>query len=74
MNKFQSKDIITDTFADDVKSVEGDTAYQKASKLVHELHRQIKSRKDAEQYLMKITDVLLTEEDKTLQDIAEQLR
>ena len=69
IDKFYSKHIVTDTFIDDVRSVQSDTAYQKASKVVHELYRQMKSRQDAEKYLDEICNVLSTE-DETLKDIA----
>ena len=70
IDKFYSKHIVTDTFIDDVRSVQSDTAYQKSSKVVHELYRQMKSRQDAEKYLDEICNVLSTEEDETLKDIA----
>ena len=74
IDKFYSKDIITDTFLDDVRSVQSDTAYQKASKVVHELYRQMKSRQDAEKYLDDICNVLSAEEDEVLKDIATVLK
>ena len=74
IDKFYSKHIITDTFLDDVRSVQSDTAYQKASKVVHELFRQMKSRQDAEKYLDDICNVLSAEEDETLKDIATVLK
>ena len=74
IDKFYSKHIITDTFLDDVRSVQSDTAYQKASKVVHELYRQMKSRQDTEKYLDDICNVLSAEEDETLKDIATVLK
>ena len=74
IDKFYSKHIITDTFLDDVRSVQSDTAYQKASKVVHELYRQMKSRQDAEKYLDDICNVLSAEEDEVLKDIATVLK
>ena len=74
IDKFNTKDIITDRFVDDVMSVQSDTAYQRASKVVHELHRQMKSRQDAEQYLIEICDVLYGEDDVILRHIAVEMK
>ena len=51
-----------------------DTAYQRASKVVHELHRQMKSHQDAEQYLIEICDVLYGEDDVILRHIAVEMK
>ena len=74
LDKFLSNNILTDTFIDDVTSIQGDSAYQKARKVVHELHRQITSHEDSDQYLSNICDVLLREEDQTLRSIATNMR
>ena len=74
LDKLQSNSILSDTFIDDVKSVQGDSAYHKASKVVHELYRQIIIREDSEHYLNNICDVLLTEEDEMLRSIASHMR
>ena len=74
LDKLQSNSILSDTFIDDVKSVQGDSAYHKASKVVHELYRQIIICEDSEHYLNNICDVLLTEEDEMLRSIASHMR
>ena len=74
LDKLQSNSILSDTFIDDVKSVQGDSAYHKASKVVHELYRQIIIHDDSEHYLNNICDVLLTEEDEMLRSIASHMR
>lgn len=74
MDKFHSNSILTDTFLDDVTSIQGDLAYKKASKVVQELHRQITSHEDSDKYLNNICDVLLREEDQTLRSIATNMR
>ena len=74
IDKFNTKHIVTDTFVDDVMSVQSDTAYQRASKVVRELHRQMKSRQDAEQYLIEICDVLYGEDDVILRHIAVEMK
>ena len=52
---------------DDVMSVQSDTTYQRASKVVHELHRQMKSQ-------IEICDVLYGEDDIILRDIAVEMK
>ena len=74
IDKFNTRQILIDTFVDDVMSIQSDTAYQRASKVVHELHRQMKSRQDAEQYLIEICDVLYGEDDVILRDIAVEMK
>ena len=74
LDKFFSEHILTDTFVDDVMSVQSDTAYQRASKVVHELHRQMKSHQDAKKYLIEICDVLYGEDDIILRDIAVEMK
>ena len=69
LDKFFSEHIITDTFVDDVMSVQSDKAYQRASKVVHELHRQMKCRQDGKQYLIEICDVLYGKDDVILRCI-----
>ena len=74
LDKFHSNSILSDTFIDDVTSIQGDSTYKKASKVVHELHRQIASREDSDQYLNNICEVLLREENQTLRSIATHIR
>lgn len=74
LDKFHSNSILSNTFVDDITSVQGDSAYQKARKVVYELYRQITSYKVPDQYLNNICDVLLTEEDQGLRSIAIHMR
>ena len=55
-------------------SVQSDTAYQRASKVVHKLHRQMKNQQDTEQYLIEICDVLYGEDDVILRHIAVEMK
>ena len=73
LDKLQSHCILSDTFIDDVLSIQGNSAYHKASKVVRELYRQITSYRDPCQHLNNICDVLLTEEDQILRNIAKDL-
>ena len=55
-------------------TTEGRSNYQKASKVVHELYSQLQSHRDPEQYLCKICDVLLRQDDQRLKDIANNIK
>ena len=74
LDKFHSNSILTSTFIDNITSVQGESSYQKASKIVHELYRQISSHGDPDQYLNNICDVLLSEEDRILRKIVTNMR
>ena len=55
-------------------TTEGQSNYQKASKVVHELYSQLQAHRDPEQYLTKICDVLLRQDNQRLKDIANKIK
>ena len=56
-------------------TTEGQSNYQKASKVVHELYSQLQAQRDPEQYLTKVCDVLLKQDDqRLLKDIANSIK
>ena len=55
-------------------SIEAISDYRKASKLVHELYKQLQSHNDPKQYLTKICDVLLKQHDQRLTDIVNNIK
>ena len=54
-------------------TIESGSKYQKASKVVHELYNQLQAHRDPEQYLSKICDILLKQDDQRLKDIANKI-
>ena len=74
VDKFKSQSILSVTFVDDVTSIQGDSDYKKASKIVSEIYRRIKHERDADQYLTKVCDVLLEGDDDILRDIAKCMK
>ena len=55
-------------------TTEGQSSYQKASKVVHELYSQLQAQRDPELYLTKICDVLLKQDNQRLKDIANNIK
>ena len=55
-------------------TTEGVSKDQKARKVVHELFNILQVHRDPEQYLTKICDVLLKQDDQRLKDIANSIK
>ena len=55
-------------------TTEGQSNYQKASKVVHDLYSQLQSHREPELYVTKICDVLLKQDDQRLKDIANNIK
>ena len=55
-------------------TIESGSNYQKASKVVHELYNQLQAHRKPEQYLTKICNVLLKQDDQRLKDIANSIK
>ena len=59
---------------DDITTTPSYSAYDKGSKVVRELQRQIQTSREPKQTLLKICDVLLNTNDRGLKDIATKIK
>ena len=71
-NKMVAESLITEAVYNDVTTTTS-PVYQKGSKIVHELYRQIKSANKPEQVLQKICNVLQQHDDLKLKEIADKI-
>ena len=67
-----AESLITEAVYNDVTTTTS-PVYQKGSKIVHELYRQIKSANKPEQVLQKICNVLQQHDDLKLKEIADKI-
>ena len=74
MNKLFTNQLITKDVYNDITTTLCYSVYQKGSKVVTELHRQIQSSNVSEQILLKICDVLISTEDKGLKETAAKMK
>ena len=74
MNKLFTYQLITQDIYNDITTTLCYSVYQKGSKVVTELHRQIQSSNESEQILLKICDVLISTEDEGLKEIADKMK
>ena len=73
-DKLFSCHLITKSVYDDITTTPSYSACLKVSKVVYELHEQIKISREPKQTLLKICDVLLSTKDQGLKDIATKIK
>ena len=74
IDKLFSRYLITRAVYDDITTTPSYSAYDKGSKAVRELHRQIQNSREPKQTLLKICDELLSTNDHGLKDIATDIK
>ena len=74
MNKLFTHQLITQDIYNDITTTLCYSVYQKGSKVVTELHRQIQSSNESEQILLKICDVLISTENESLKETAGKMK
>ena len=71
-NELNADGLIAPNIRKDIKSMSG-TAYDKADAIVEELQRQLEANSNQVQFLVKICNFLITQADKPLRDIGNEM-
>ena len=74
IDKLFARKLVSRAVYDDLTTTNSYSIYQKGTKVVRELNRQIESSKEPEKTLIKICDVLRNIEDRRLRDIVDEIK
>ena len=74
IDKLFARKLVSRAVYDDLTTTNSYSIYQKGTKVVRELNRQIESSKEPEKTLVKICDVLRNIEDRRLRDIVDEIK
>ena len=74
IDKLFARKLVSRAVYDDLTTTNSYSIYQKGTKVVRELNRQIESSKEPEKTLVKICDVLRNIEDRRLRDVVDEIK
>ena len=74
IDKLFARKLVSRAVYDDLTTTNSYSIYQKGTKVVRELNRQIESSKEPEKTLIKICDVLRNIEDRRLRDVVDEIK
>ena len=74
IDKLFARKLVSRAVYDDLTTTNSYSIYQKGTKVVRELNRQIESSKEPEKTLVKICDVLQNIEDRRLRDVVDKIK